>query len=311
MTERARQLPASGEIFLDHVGWYVPHLDDVARSFGRLGFPLTPSSIHGDRDPETGAIIPQGSANRLAVLERGYLEFLSDVEGTETPVGNHLRREMDRYVGVHLIAFSVSDAVGEADRLAGDGFRLQPTVNLRRTIEGADGADVEVAFTVVRAAFGSIPEGRIQTLTHHSPEHVWQRRYMARENGIVGLAEVVFSVADPVASAGRLAKFTGRSAIETETGMSVPLDRGKLTFFEPKDVPRKLGIQAMPEAPATVAIGLISHDLGKTREFMRAQGVHLAVDEPNRLIVEPDEALGSALIVYPAHEVPTLGNESP
>ncbi len=57
-------------------------------------------------------------------------------------------------------------------------------------------------------------------------------------NALIGLAEVVFSVADPTASAGRLAKFTGRSAIETETGMSVPLDRGKLTFFEPKDVPR-------------------------------------------------------------------------
>ncbi|MCZ6741529.1 MAG: VOC family protein [Alphaproteobacteria bacterium] len=311
MAKRARQLPAGGEIFLDHVGWYVPDLDDVGRAFGRLGFPLTPYSVHGDRDPETGAIIAQGSANRLALLEQGYLEFLTAVEGTETPVGNHLRREMDRYIGVHLTAFSVFDAVGEADRLAGDGFRIQPTVHLRRTIEGADGADVEVAFTVVRAAFGSIPEGRIQTLAHHTPEHLWQRRYMAEANALIGLAEVVFSVADPAASAGRLAKFTGRSAIETETGMSVPLDRGKLTFFEPKDVPRQLGIQAMPEAPATVAIGLVSRDLAKTREFMRAQSVRLAVDEPNRLIVEPDEALGSALIVYPAHEVPALGNESP
>jgi hypothetical protein len=50
-----------------------------------------------------------------------------------------------------------------------------------------------------------------------------------------------------------------------------------------------------------VAIGLVSRDLAKTREFMRAQAIRLAVDEPNRLIVEPDEALGSALIIYPAH----------
>ncbi len=301
MANGARQQPAGGEIFLDHVGWYVADLDDAAKAFGRLGFPLTPYSLHGDRDPETGRIIPQGSANRLAVLEQGYLEFLTDVEGTDTPVSTHLRSAMDRHIGVHLTAFAVLDADGEADRLARDGFSLQPTVHLRRTIEAADGADVEVAFTVVRAAFGSIPEGRIQTLTHHTPEHIWQRRYIAEANGVVGLAEVVFSVADPLASAGRLAKFTGRSAIETETGMSVPLDRGKLTFFEPKDVPRQLGIHALPEAPAAVAIGLVSRDLAKTREFMRAQSVRLAVDEPNRLIVEPDEALGSALIIYPAH----------
>ncbi len=38
-------------------------------------------------------------------------------------------------------------------------------------------------------------------------------------NALIGLAEAVFSVADPTASAGWLAKFTGRSAIETETGM--------------------------------------------------------------------------------------------
>ena len=48
-----------------------------------------------------------------------------------------------------------------------------------------------------------------------------------------------------------------------------------------------------------VAIGLVSRDLAKTREFMRAQSVPLAVDAPNRLIVEPHEALGSALIIYP------------
>ena len=302
MANTTKQLPARGEIFLDHVGWYVPDLDDVARVFGRLGFPLTPYSIHGDGDPETGDIIPQGSANRLAVLQQGYLEFLTDVDGTDTPLSSHLRSAMDRYIGVHLTAFSVFDAVAEADRLAGDGFSLQPIVNLRRTIEGADGADVDVAFTVVRAAFGSIPEGRMQTLTHHTPEHVWQPRYMAGENAVVGLAEVVFAVADASASAARLAKFTSRPAIATEAGMSVALDRGKLTFFEPKDMPQYLGIDVLPEAPAVAGVGLVSRDLAKTREFLRAQGVPLAVDGPNRLSVGPDEALGCALIIYPAWE---------
>ena len=311
MANKAKQLPADGEIFLDHVGWYVRDLDDAGRVFGRLGFPLTPCSVHGDRDPETGAVIPQGSANRLALLEQGYLEFLTDVESTDTLVSNHLRGSMERYIGVHLTAFSVSDAAAEGVRLARQGFDLQPTVNLRRTIEAADGSDVEVAFTVVRAEFGSIPEGRMQILTHHSPDHVWQRRYIAEESAVMGLGEVVFSVADPAASAERLAKFTGRAARAAAPGMSVPLDRGKLTFLQPGDVPRQLGIQEMPQAPAVVAIGLVSRDLAKTREFLRARGIGLAVDGPNRLIVEPDEALGCALIIYPAHEVPALGNESP
>ena len=98
-------LPGPGEIYLDHVGWYVPDLDEVARVFGKLGFPLTPIALHGDKDPNTGEVIPQGSANRLAMLEHGYLEFLTDVEGTDTPVSRHMRDRMDQYIGVHLTAF--------------------------------------------------------------------------------------------------------------------------------------------------------------------------------------------------------------
>jgi hypothetical protein len=35
---------------------------------------------------------------------------------------------------------------------------------------------------------------------------------------------------------------------------------------------------------------------------MLAQGIGLAVDGPNRLVIGPDEALGSALFIYPAGE---------
>ena len=84
--------------------------------------------------------------------------------------------------------------------------------------------------------------------------------------------------------------------------MSVPLDRGKLTFLRPEDASRQLGIPAMAQTPAVVAIGLVSGDPVKTREFMLAQGISLAVDDPGRLIIGPHEALGSALIICPAQE---------
>ena len=123
---------------------------------------------------------------------------------------------------------------------------------------------------------------------------------MAQDNAVIGLAEVVFAVGDAVASAARLAKFTARPAIETAPGMSVTLDRGRLTFLEPKDVVPYLGIDILPEAPAVVAVGLVSRDLARTREFLSDQGVALAVDEPNRLVIGADEALGCALILTPS-----------
>lgn len=299
------QLPGRGQIFLDHVGWYVPDLEAAAGAFDRLGFPLTPCSVHGDRDPRTGRVVPLGSANRLAVLHSGYLEFLSAVEATDSSLSRHLRERMARYVGIHLTAFTVRDAAAEAVRLAADGIALQPTVNLRRTAEAADGSRAEVGFTVVRARFDFFPEGRIQTLTHLTPEQIWQERYMARENAIHGLTEIVFSVPDPVASAQRLAKFTGRPAGEMAGGTCVRLDRGQLSFYQPQDIARWLGFEAVPAAPAAVAVGLASNDLAQTRDFFSARGVSLVADEADRLVVAPDVAMGAALIIHPLAPLPS------
>ena len=52
--------------------------------------------------------------------------------------------------------------------------------------------------------------GRLQVLTHRTPEHLWQSRYIARDNAITGLCEAVLAVPDPEASAERLTRFTGR-----------------------------------------------------------------------------------------------------
>ena len=50
------QMPHPGQIFLDHVGWFVHDMAGVERIFGALGFPLTPYSVHGDRDLATGEL---------------------------------------------------------------------------------------------------------------------------------------------------------------------------------------------------------------------------------------------------------------
>ncbi len=299
MVPAGRQLPDRGEMYLDHVGWMVPDMDAATRAFTRLGFALTPYSLHGDMDPETGRIVPLGSANRLAMLERGYLEILTPVAGADTAMARHLKDSMGRYVGVHLIAFAVADAHAEAARLAGAGFRLQATVNLRRTIEAADGSAVQVAFTVVRARFGSIPEGRLQVLTHLSPEHLWQERYIARDNAITGLCEAVLAVPDPAASAGRLTRFTGRGVRETDGGGTILLDRGRLTFSTPGAIARRYGGLPLPPGPAMAAVGLVSRDLDRTRDFLLGRGVGLLVDQPERLIVDPQDAMGAALVIEP------------
>jgi hypothetical protein len=293
----AEQVPAPGQVFLDHVGWFVEDIEVAARTFDRLGFPLTPYSVHGDKDPVTGETKLVGSANRLAMLEVGYLEILTPVAGADTPVARHMRGELARHPGVHLVAFTVADADAEPARLAAAGFALSPTVNLRRTIEAEDGGEVEVAFTVVRPVLGSIPEGRMQVLTHHTPEHMWQRRYVAREADIAALTGVVFACADPAESAERLGRLTGRAPVaESDGSHVVTLDRGRLVFVKPTAGARLVGEPERP-APLIAAVELASTDLARTERVLAARGVSLRRSVDGRLVVPAEDAAGTALLI--------------
>ena len=93
-----------------------------------------------------------------------------------------------RYPGVHLAAFAVADAAAAHRRLGEAGFRMQPLVEMQRPVETGDGPGT-AAFTIARLAPGQMPEGRIQMLTHHTEDTVWQPRWLTHPNGALGAHE--------------------------------------------------------------------------------------------------------------------------
>ncbi|MGJ3260706.1 MAG: VOC family protein [Rhodospirillales bacterium] len=254
-----RQNPAGDEVFFDHVAWMVPDMDAASAVFEKLGFVLTNYSVHGNCDPQTGERIPQGTANRLAMLETGYIELLCEAGNVEAPVVDDLRARLGRYMGVHLLAFSHAEADASYERIAGDGFRLQPMVHLRRDVEAADGSDAEVQFSVIRAAFDEIPEGRIQVLTHHTPDLMWQDRYLARANGLTAMVDTIICVEEPAASAARMATFLGKHAETVDDDEALVItDRGGLRFVTPTRLNDIVPGVEPPSLPYTAAIGFLS-----------------------------------------------------
>src|SRR5215468_7171718 len=121
-----RQLPREGEIFLDHVGHFVPDPEAASHALARAGFAPTPASIQSNPDPAGGAPRLTGTGNVTAMFARGYIEVL--FKTADTPLGRELDAALARYHGVHLAAFSVADAAAAHERLAGAGFRTQPLV---------------------------------------------------------------------------------------------------------------------------------------------------------------------------------------
>lgn len=290
----------SGQVFLDHVAWMVPELEPAAAALERLGFPLTPPSIHADRDESTGVRRPVGTANRLAVLERGYLEILTPYGNVDTPVTRHMKRALAHHIGVHLIALRVCDAQREAAEIVRRGIEVLPTVHLRRDAEAEDGRQVELSFTVVRAALHQFPEARVQMLTHHTPEHLWQSRYLPEANAITELLEATIITIDPREAAGRFARFAGRPVAACDGMPSIRLDQGCLRFADPRTAAESFGRTTRPPLPAVGAITLASRDLDQTRDFLLGQGLRPGAIAPDQLLIDESEAMGVHIVIVPS-----------
>ncbi len=247
-----RQLPAGDEIFLDHLAHFVRDADAASRALTACGFAPTPVSIQVHPDPH-GGTTPTGTGNVTAMFSRGYMEVL--FKTAETPLAREFDAALGRHAGLHLAAFAVADAAKTHQRLAADGFRVRDLVRMERPVETAAGAD-KAAFTIARVEAGVMPEGRIQMLTHHTEQTVWQPRWLQHPNGACGLIDVVIAVADVEEAAQRFARFTGRAATPTPGGALIRLDRGGVYLITHDRAMEKLPELAFPAPPFIVGYAL-------------------------------------------------------
>jgi Glyoxalase-like domain len=243
------QLPVAGAVFLDHIAHFVPTMDPAAEALERCGFRLTLFTAQTNR-ADDGNPVPTGTANRCAMLRRGYLEILAATDNT--PLAQQLHERVARHVGLHLAAFSTADAAAERRRLAAAGFPVLPLVDMRRPVATVSGK-AEARFTIARIAAGVMPEGRTQFLTHHTEDLVWREPCLVHPNGAHALIALWVAAADPDEPARRFAQFTGRPARRFGEVRTIALDRGALRFASPEFLQHEFGITRGPPLPYLAA----------------------------------------------------------
>jgi hypothetical protein len=261
MTKLARQLPAQEEIFLDHVGHFVRDREAAAAALLRAGFAPTPASVQVAPDGT-----PTGTGNVCAMLARGYVEVL--FKTADTALGREFEAALVRHSGVQLAAFAVADAASAHGRLGAAGFRMRPLANFSRPVGTATGT-ATAAFTVARVEPGEMAEGRIQILTHHTEDAVWQPRWLAHANGATGLASLVIAVADVDEAAARFARFTGRTASRLRAGRVVQLDRGRIELVTSEAFEAALPGIAIPSLPFMGGYGVTVSSIDATEAALR------------------------------------------
>jgi catechol 2,3-dioxygenase-like lactoylglutathione lyase family enzyme len=289
-----QQLPTGNDVFLDHVGFFVPDLEAAGARLTRLGFNVSPINLQQNADA-AGVLRPSGTSNRLAVLRRGFIEVLAATH--ETPLADQLKKAVSRYEGLHLIALSHADIPGERQRLVAAGFKMQEVVRLRRHKPTPEGLR-EVRWSVLRPEPGQMPEGRVQFAYCHTPDLTWSPDAPAPENATDALTDILLCVKDRKEAAARFSRYAGRPSAERDERSVIELDRGSIAFVEMKDATAMLPEFAAPDVPFMIGQALRSTDIAMTAAALKRHDITPLFADDAMICVGPADAMGAYLLFH-------------
>lgn len=295
MEPYTQQLPEPGKINVDHIAHYVPDIEAASAALVNLGFTVTPFSLQSHRLDAGAPLVPAGTGNRCVVFKTGYLEFVTPTG--DTPLAGQLRAAMERYVGVHMIAFGTATPDADYARLAKGGFQPLPPVALQREIETPTETDT-VRFTVVRVAPGVMPEGRIQYCRHETPHLVWQTRWLEHANGAEALTSVLVCVENPEQTAQRYGRYTGLAPEPSGAAWRLETARGDLLFIDSGQCRRSLGVEP-PALPWIAGSVLATASLAPIRALAAAAGIAARDIGNGRCLIELPPSVGGLLVFEP------------
>lgn len=272
----AQQVPPLGTLNLDHVAHFVPDRAEASAVLEKLGFVLTPFSPQFNRDA-AGELVPAGTGNRCAMLAKGFVEFLTPT--ADTPLAAQLRTAIARYTGHHLIAFGTPAAQEEHSRLERHGFEPLPLVNLQREVD-ISGKPGLVRFSVVRVRPEKMPEGRVQFCQHHTPENMWQAKYLNHPNGVTGLLAAFVVADEPEEVAARFARFTGLLPSPIRGFVQLKTDRGDVFIGSPTACKALFG-EEPPAPPSMAGYALACKDPKGLRDRLARLGCPVSEPSPD------------------------------
>jgi hypothetical protein len=288
-----RQLPERDEVFLDHVGFFVPDLEIAGERLRRLGFEVSPINLQQNADAE-GVLRPSGTSNRLAVMRLGFLEVLGATH--DTPLAAQLKSALDRYAGLHVIAFSHADIPALRARLVADGFAMQDVVRLRRHRDMPEGRR-EVRWSVLRPQPGVMAEGRVQYAYCHTPDLTWTPGAPLPANGADALSDLLICTENAREAATRFGRYVERAPLHEDGRSIVPLDRSRLVLAEPAAAARILPGWVPGAMPFVAGQGLRA-DLAKAQAALARGGVTPLYADNDLICVGPADALGGYLLFH-------------
>jgi catechol 2,3-dioxygenase-like lactoylglutathione lyase family enzyme len=257
---------------LDHVGVTVGDLDAAAQSYTRLGFNLTPRSLHSGSLRPGGPVEPWGSGNHCAMFRDGYLE----IQGiTDPALYSPAKQSLARYEGAHIVAINCPDAAAAYELAHARGAAVSPPIRLERQASyGENNETTRLAqFDLVYADRAHYAEARFLIIKHLTPDVLWQAWLLDHPNGAIALDETWICAADPLEASRRVAPLFGVEPTISDDLPTVELARGRLLFVAPHALDARLPGARAPCLPYVAGFGIAVQDISQTEELFAREKI--------------------------------------
>jgi hypothetical protein len=190
-----------------------------------LGFVLYPLGRQRGPGPD-GALTPWGTGSRaINFIDGTYFEMMG-VEEEGKPDGGY--GERIRALGLHLakVQLKLHDAAAEVAQLREQGYTVGDPRYFERHFEGADGRPCVAKFKLFRYPPDETAGLQFTGAEHLTPEVTWQPGWLSHPNGASGIVAAEIEVAEPQASAARIAALLRAVVTTSSAGPDVVLQDG-------------------------------------------------------------------------------------
>lgn len=286
---------------VNHVGIIVDDIQEAIHVYEKLGFQITPISMHSGTETKEGPIVPYGSGNVTAVFPGNYFEIVANIDKTNDTqhLGFDIDAALESYEGAHIICFGTDDVDAVDKRLQNEGIKTTGVVNLQRDVDTLEGVR-SARFSATGIDSESTPEGQIQAAFHHTPEFIHQERYLSHPNKVIGLSDVVLCSDNPEELTQRYVKFTGYASKKHNNVNVIKLPLSRLTIVGRDNIENILPGVTVPAVPSIVGVGYKSTDLNKVREILEKNEVQYT--QKNNKIHVPSNVACGCVVTFEAEK---------
>ena len=277
-------MPLSQVIGLDHVVVAVRDLDASAKTWGALGFTISPRGLHSAH---------LGSGNYTIMFEADYIELLGIVTVTEHNAGT--RAFLDKREGLERSAFTAVDATKGVAELIAKGIAATGPLDFSRPVDLPNGGKSEARFSTMHWPSDEKPGGmRIFACQHLTRDAVWIPELQVHKNTAKRLDRVEIISADPRKAADHMARLIDQTVLPEDDGaFRVPSGSTRAAFVFMNDAQLRarypgLNVGALPtEGAISLCIRVDDDELA-----LAAAGPSAVRVAPGRVAIPPSAATG-------------------